>query len=259
MNRLFLFLCLTALSIACQAQHVVYRMDQRPPPEIFERGFTPPGRDGNLYRHVTGETCYQGSRSSAFISTTSDETFARAWGSEITRAGRHFYVYRIRPTTRFYPTTISLLHAHDITGIDAYRLAATTFVEQREWASHGAIPANSIVDAVEFISRGPLLAPQRVTRHTNARFVQAQTTMRAEPYSWHYGEDDPDAPPSPDATCASCFGGPLLFAKEGGDGLARTAISNVLSCRRRIADRMSALMSLFDDTPVAEEQWREKE
>jgi len=258
MNRLILFFALIAFSIACRAQHIVYRMDRRPPAEIFAQGFVPPGNDANLYRHVTGETCYSGSRSSAFVSTTSDMTFARDWGSEITRSGRRFYVYRIRPTTRFYPTTISLLHAHSVTENPAYRLAATTFVEQREWASHGAIPANSVIDAVEFVSRGPLQAPQRIATHTNARYVQAATAMNARPYTWYYPQDDPDASPDADASCSSCFGVSLFFAKTRRDHVANQTIANVLACQRQIADQMSVLMSLFDEAPVIEE-WKEKE
>jgi len=259
MNRLFLFLCLLAISIACEAQHIVYRMDRRPPADIFARGFVPPGRDNNLYLHVIGETCYDASRTSGFVATTSDQNFARDWGSETVAPGQHFYIYRMRPTARFVPTTISLMRAHDMTQNPVYRMAANTFVEQREWASHGPIPANSIIDAHEYISRGPLIAPERVTLHRNARFVQAQSTMRADPYVWDYADDDPDAPARSDATCASCFGGTILFGKHGADPLARHTIANVLACRRRVNDQMSALMNLFDDTPIVEEKWREKE
>lgn len=254
MKRWLVFVALCALSFACTAQTLVYRMDTRPPVDVFPRGMAPPGDNTNLYRHVMGQTCYHSDRTSGFIATTTDPQFAVDWGSEILPAGGHFYVYRIRPTARFYRTTTSLMHAYAVTHTMAYQRAASTFVEQQEWASRGTIPPETIVDAIEYTSLGPGRAPQRVTTHVNRRYVHAPSVLTEAPYSWDYREDEPRAPDSPDAVCGtSCFGFSLFGSRGKRDATMATTMRNVLACRREVVDRTSALLSLFDDAPLIEE------
>ncbi|SEM38628.1 Pertussis toxin, subunit 1 [Luteibacter sp. UNCMF331Sha3.1] len=259
MQRWLLFLCLVSVSVACQAERFLYRMDMRPPDAIFATGFIPPGVNTNLYRHVTGQTCYFSEQTSGFVATTSDAQFALDWGSEVVRRGRRFYVYRIRQTAQFYNTTTSLMHAYAATAHQPYREAARTFVEQSEWASRGTIPRHTIVDAAEYVSRGPAVAPERVTTHINLHYVAAPSTVVTTPYIWNYSLDAPSEPDSPGAVCgSSCFGF-SLFAARGRRETPGDTRRNVLACRSKVQAKTAAMIALFDETPAIEERIKDEQ
>lgn len=255
MKAWLVLLALFALPIAGHAENFLYRMDHRAPDVIFSTGFVPAGDNANLFRHVTGETCYRGERTSGFVATTSSLQFALDWGSEFARRGHRFFVYRIRQTDQFHSTTTSLMHAFASTGNSPYHQAARTFVDQGEWAARGAIPRDTIVDAVEYISQGRGAAPDRVTSHVNLNYIAGPSIVATEPFIWRYREDQPATPDSPDACSSSCFSF-LLSPDRGRRQASRDVIGNVLACRRRMADRLAVLIRLFDKKPV-DYEWRE--
>ncbi|SEW14819.1 enterotoxin A family protein [Luteibacter sp. 329MFSha] len=258
MLRFIVLLGLVATSFACHAQRFLYRMDMRPPDVIFATGFVPPGANTNLYRHVTGQTCYFSEHSGAFVATTSDPQFALDWGSELVRSGRSFYIYRIRQTAHFYNTTTSLMHAYAVTGTEAYRSTAATFVEQSEWASRGTIPPSTIIDATHYIARGSMEAPERIGTTSNLRYVAAPATVVNTPYRWDYREDAPAAPDSPGAMCgSSCFSFSLFSGRTKRHAPVEI-IHNVIACRKKVANRTSALVNLFDETPIIEEKIKDE-
>lgn len=79
-----------------QPPAVVYRVSERPPQEVFTRGFAPQGTDMSLVRHVTGGP-YRAT--SGYIATTSSIESAARIANEIRRDrvdGATVWIYEIR-------------------------------------------------------------------------------------------------------------------------------------------------------------------
>lgn len=126
----------------------VYRLDTRPPEEIFRTGFEPWADDVNLIRHVNGNPF------SAYVSTTSDPAMYREF-APITfdlDGITDVWVYTIRATSNFYNTAGSLDYLRQLPGIspDNRALAERTyrdFERQHEWSALGGIPRTQILQA----------------------------------------------------------------------------------------------------------------
>ncbi|MFT0137327.1 enterotoxin A family protein [Alcanivoracaceae bacterium MT1] len=86
----------------------LFRVDTRPPSVVIyggsEGGFSPLGDDESLVAHVRGATCLQGSRTSGYISVSSDPEWADNYARRLysLRGGEPVYVYVIRQTRDFY-------------------------------------------------------------------------------------------------------------------------------------------------------------
>ena len=79
-----------------QPPAVVYRVSERPPAEVFSRGFAPQGTDMSLVRHVTGGP-YRAT--SGYVATTSSVESAARIANEIRRDrvdGATVWIYEIR-------------------------------------------------------------------------------------------------------------------------------------------------------------------
>ena len=145
-----LVLCFLLLSAVVQATDpppiFVYRMDYRNPDVIFARGFEALGDNDSLYDHVSGASCKTGTSTTAFVATTSDETFAINWGKNrfcLHNKATEFYVYKIRATENFYSAELSLRNTGESKSIEL----ADHYKKQKEWLAVGGVPAKQIEKA----------------------------------------------------------------------------------------------------------------
>ncbi|HBB3216873.1 TPA: pertussis toxin-like subunit ArtA [Escherichia coli] len=176
MLKIFI-LFLISFSWYANATDFVYRVDSRPPEEIFRDGFRSHGFNRNLQQHLRGDSCAAGSRDSAFIATTTSliETYniARQYYSSSGFHGR-LYRYRIRANNIFYPIqpSVNYLTQRGVTFSGFERIMMR---EQNEIVAVEHIPSENIVEAVELtydrfnsqVSDGP--------GTTNARYVPGST------------------------------------------------------------------------------------
>ncbi|HAV9405821.1 TPA: pertussis toxin-like subunit ArtA [Escherichia coli] len=176
MLKIFVFF-LISISWYANAIDFVYRVDSRPPNEIFRDGFRSHGANRNLQQHLRGDSCAAGSRDSAFIATTTSliETYniARQYYSSSGFHGR-LYRYRIRANNNFYSLQASVNYLTQ-RGITFSGFEQIMMREQNEVVAVEHIPSENIVEAVElnydrFNSRvfdGP--------GTSNARYLPAST------------------------------------------------------------------------------------
>ncbi len=160
-----------------QAVDFVYRVDSRPPDEIFRDGFRSHGNNRNLQQHLRGDSCAAGSRDSAFIATTTSliETYniARQYYSSSGFYGR-LYRYRIRANNIFYSLHSSVNYLTQ-RGVTFSGFEQIMMREQNEIVAIEHIPSENIVEAVELnydrfnshVSDGP--------GTSNARYIPAST------------------------------------------------------------------------------------
>ncbi|EKT62437.1 scabin-related ADP-ribosyltransferase [Providencia burhodogranariea] len=126
---------------------IVYRIDSRPPNQIFATGFQSWGDDEDLLRHVSGESI--NNRTSALISTTSNwmtiEQMARTLMGPNTQA----WVYAIRPSINFHDINGSLINSNmqnaENINISRQSLALyRTYSWQEEFAAYNTITNRQI-------------------------------------------------------------------------------------------------------------------
>lgn len=216
-------------------------MDDRPPARIFHLGFSPLGSDASLYDHVVGASCQDGDGTSGFVSTSASERFAIRWGRLHVPPGRHFYVYRIRLTTRYFDVTRSLLRAHDETGDERYRNLANEFGEEAEWVTRDPIPANHVVDAIEYVSRGALVRPEVVRTHINFHALpDTSVEVNTTPYVWNYAADDLAAEPTQDEAVALAIR-PVETNELSEDDLLEAGDIPVWTCSQTCLDQDNAV------------------
>lgn len=135
---------------AIQAPNFVFRADFRDPRTIFIEGFKSIGQNVNLLEHVQGTSCSYGPNpSTAFVATTSNESFAEKWGADQlwidSTKGPQVYIYRIRATDRFYSAYDSLLDSYIRKNKQKYKSAADHYKYQQEWLAYNGIPHELIV------------------------------------------------------------------------------------------------------------------
>jgi len=237
-RKLLTFLFLLIVSTASHASYF-YRMDTRPPDEIFHNGFTPGGTHPSIFQHVIGETCQTGVRTTGFVAVSSNETFAVNWGSENQPVGARFYVYRIRASEHFYNAVQSLLHARRQTNDMAYEIAAWRYMAESEWVTPVAIPADDIIEATEYVSQGRDRPPQRIAAYQPEHALDAPGTMNHDPFTWDYLLDRSEPAPAFNPLCpATCFGTSNPPAKRSAEWFnalgdideARKKMDHILEC-----------------------------
>jgi len=139
------------LSGSANAVDFVYRVDSRPPSEIFRDGFRSHGNNRNLQQHLRGDSCAAGSRDSAFIATTTSlsETYniARQYYSSSTFRGT-LYRYRIRANSTFFSIQPSVNYLTE-RGVTFTGFEQIMMREQNEIVAIERIPIGNIADAVE--------------------------------------------------------------------------------------------------------------
>lgn len=130
-----------------KAPNTVWRVDTRPPAEIFPSGFGAWGEDDNIVAHVDTSS----NPESAYVSTTTNPHFLGDFATLIGSPGQTVWVYEIRATENFYNTTGSLAWIRDNTSIHlALREVAgnlTSTADQQgaqEWSALTGIPSSQI-------------------------------------------------------------------------------------------------------------------
>lgn len=170
---LFLFLC-TSSSLAVD---FVYRVDSRPPNEIFRDGFQSHGDNRNLQQHIRGDSCAGGSRDSIYIATTSDvnetRNIARQYFSRMPFSGR-LYRYRIRADSQFYSLFPSVSHLTS-QGVRFSQFERIMLREQNEYVVLSHIPTGNIAEAVELVYDWRTSSVRDGTGTSNAHYVNIQT------------------------------------------------------------------------------------
>ncbi|MBB5121225.1 scabin-related ADP-ribosyltransferase [Streptomyces eurocidicus] len=127
----------------------VYRVDIRPPEEIFREGFKVPGAgtNNNLLDHVSGRSTRQASGplggTTNFVSTSVSERYAAKQGTfGLLAQNQKVWVYAIQPDRNFYDVQASLDPATNRipeqlrTHVEGPR---AQYAYQQEWASQGSI------------------------------------------------------------------------------------------------------------------------
>ncbi|WP_071999969.1 scabin-related ADP-ribosyltransferase [Raoultella planticola] len=171
-------LLLILLSGSASAVDFVYRVDSRPPSEIFRDGFRSHGNNRNLQQHLRGDSCAAGSRDSAFIATTTSlsETYniARQYYSSSTFRGT-LYRYRIRANNIFYSVQPSVNYLTE-RGVTFTGFEQIMMREQNEVVAVEHIPTENIAEAVELTYdrlSGRVLDGAGTS---NARYISISTT-----------------------------------------------------------------------------------
>lgn len=136
---------------AATPPHVVYRVDERTPDEIFRTGFEPWGRNDYLLAHVLGESLLSDvpeQQRSYFVATTAtlDAAYqiARArWRYAPALRTAPLYIYEIRATQNFYDVDryMDAIEQNPPEGENRQVIAAArrAYRYQREWAAAGPI------------------------------------------------------------------------------------------------------------------------
>ncbi|EIQ4656880.1 TPA: pertussis toxin-like subunit ArtA [Escherichia coli] len=177
MRKIFM-LVMALLSGAVNATDFVYRVDSRPPGEVFRDGFRSHGSNRNLQQHIRGDSCAAGSRDSAFIATTTSlsETYniARQYYSSSTFQ-RTLYRYRIRANNIFYPIQPSVNYLEG-RGVTFSGFEQIMMREQNEIVAVEHIPTENIAEAVELTYDRFNSTVRDGAGTSNARYLSVETT-----------------------------------------------------------------------------------
>ena len=128
----------------------VYRADFRSPKVVFTTGLRSIGDNTNILDHVQGRSCSYGPNpSTAFVATTSNQSFANAWGGDHLWLSSFeiVYVYKIHTTKNFYDCYHSLMRSYRNMRDKTYRSAAEHYRYQKEWLAFNGVPPQLIVSA----------------------------------------------------------------------------------------------------------------
>ena len=139
-------LCICLSSTYAISADFVYRIDSRPPSEIFSRGFSSYGNNMIFIDHVSGRSCHR-TGDSAFIATTSSLESARRIADAMFFArrneSRRLYLYTIRADRNFYNITPTVDELEDRGEFFRPELHAM-MINQREVVSVRNIPTENI-------------------------------------------------------------------------------------------------------------------
>ena len=165
----------------------VYRADFRDPQLIFQNGFKHIGQNTNILEHVQGVTCSYGpDPSTAFVATTSEESFAERWGGDQiwidSKKGPHVFIYKIRATPEFYSAYDSLLKSYRRTKQKKYQSAADKYQYQKEWLAFNGIPPELIVSA-KVMGKGEPGKLVLIKTELNDRYIDGSSSGNPQPFS----------------------------------------------------------------------------
>lgn len=123
----------------------VFRVDTRPPDEIFRDGFRSWGDDDNVRDHSSGASCYNHRRESAFVAVTTDPEYAGQYARRLAEQMEGTaYVYIITSRDNMYNFFETLRVAGYQTGLGMAE-------RQSEWIAVGSIAANIISGARAYV------------------------------------------------------------------------------------------------------------
>jgi len=180
-------ICLSSTIVLAAPPKYVYRMDSRPPEDIFINGFSSWGENDNVFSHITGASCVeqdQQHRDSGFISTSANREWAMAMTYIRSRqfTDENIYYYRIRADGNFYNAESSLeLYARnnpDTVVSEFNYLPARTATE---YITPNNIPVENIDMVITFFTPGGG-GDAITTSSTNPNYRDANTHASTEPY-----------------------------------------------------------------------------
>ena len=145
----------------------IYRIDSRPPGEIFEEGFQTWGSNTNFFEHILGRSLGddipESSRSGIISASDSPDSSLRFFGGMLTDPleSLEYYLYEIRADENVYSAqrTASFYNQRISSGsidfeegdleiaIDAVDSILGDFAYQREWFNVGSIPRERVRSA----------------------------------------------------------------------------------------------------------------
>ncbi|MGU3400543.1 hypothetical protein ACLBWS_12510 [Brucellaceae bacterium D45D] len=192
MKRLIILTILLLFSLpAFSDSQYLYRFDMRAPNPntesrseanwedlIFRNGFKPPGFERSVLNHLRGISCWQRTRTTGFISMTSDfdpeeitsYAFHRALFYALEedrraklehRSPRGIYIYQIDPDYNMYEAARTLEYYKSQPGLSSsqideleklIRQAGDSWGGQSEWISDGPVRGNQIVGAYRILA-----------------------------------------------------------------------------------------------------------
>ncbi|WP_072038629.1 hypothetical protein [Plesiomonas shigelloides] len=177
LNMLLIFLFFASVHVV--AADFVYRIDDRPPSEIFGRGFTSKGSNMIFTQHISGESCHR-LGNSAFIATTSSLESARAIAASIFNANRDdsrtLYLYTIRADSDFYniePTVDYLETRGEVFTSQQFVMMAT----QREVVALRRISDRNVQSVTPIIYSGSDHQMTDGVSQSNAAYVDRDTVV----------------------------------------------------------------------------------
>lgn len=207
----FVFFMNPLLSFAVEHENSgwFFRVDTRPPEEIFLNGFISLGGDDNVRDHSRGVSCFHSHRNSAFISVSTDPQYAASYARRmVASTGRSVYVYVIRSTTNFYRMSSTLRYNNYQTGIQNAEA-------QSEWVAYRSIPSDIIQGAREYVNETtPAVIP-------NENYIDIRPQINELPYSQYRRESVPGYLPlstDSNSSVGACFSAGLFCIKEKIDG-----------------------------------------
>lgn len=168
------------LSSACAiSADFVYRIDDRPPSEIFRNGFFSKGTNMILIQHIVGASCHR-TGDSAFIATTSELESARSIADAIFGANRDdsrtLYLYTIRADSHFYNLTPTV-NALEDRG-EAFTSQQFAMMEiQREVVALRNIPNQNIQSVTPIIYDGSSHHTTDGISQSNAAYISRETRI----------------------------------------------------------------------------------
>lgn len=167
----------------------VYRLDFRPPQEIYNNGFQSSGSNFNPMQHATGGSCVNPNSNTVnmqtgFINTvTNINALQRAAVGMIERDPQHrvMYIYNVRADSNFYPLAPTL-SAYDtqhntLSPVNAHQEATVmgTHITQNN------IPAGNILGYRRVTFNGRGIVDTDIT-YGNNNYIAVQTTANPNPY-----------------------------------------------------------------------------
>lgn len=210
---LVLALCSVLAGGAHAQVHTVYRIDTRPPEEIFASGFVAQGLDNNLINHVFGWT-----RETAFVSTTASldvaERLARLYLEQSSDPDALIYIYRMNANQDFYAAIPSLqsfleqqrgapMAARNEEREAQLELGIHEYGWEQEFVSVAPVPPSSIYWGRpmrrERDSRG-IVRYRRGEFRRNAAWVQMpeeSASTHDYPVTWPVEDEDQDSTATP--------------------------------------------------------------
>ena len=137
----------------------VYRADFREPQLIFKKGMKSHGTCENVFHHVEGRNCREGT--TAFISTSAEEYKANTFGAKLLKASlqqQSISIYKIRADQTFYSADYSLMNAAvnynnkgKIQKAQEYAALADKIRHvEEEWMAYKKIPTKLIKQATTY-------------------------------------------------------------------------------------------------------------
>lgn len=165
----------------------VWRIDSRPPNEIFRDGMVSWGENMNVYSHLSGESCTELNpleRTSGFISTSASQAWSMFYSLSMARhfTGKTVYLYQIRADNTFYNAVSSLRHYQNESP-DAL-ITELNYIPARnanEYISPLNISPSNIESVLIFVSSDG--AETTLTYEANDNYISRSTHASREPYN----------------------------------------------------------------------------